>query len=42
MKITEVVAELIWNGNEFMICQRLVQKAKICKDKDNNQRKENE
>ena len=28
MKITEVVAALIWNGDKFMICQRPVQKAR--------------
>ena len=28
MKITEVVAALIWNGDEFMICQRPAHKAR--------------
>ena len=28
MKITEVVAALIWNGDTFMICQRPVHKAR--------------
>ena len=28
MKITEVVAALIWNGDKFMICQRPVSKAR--------------
>ncbi len=28
MKITEVVAALIWQGNKFMICQRPVHKAR--------------
>ena len=28
MKITEVVAALIWNGDKFMICQRPVHKAR--------------
>ena len=28
MKITEVVAALIWRGDEFMICQRPVHKAR--------------
>ena len=28
MKITEVVAALIWQGNQFMICQRPTHKAR--------------
>ena len=28
MKITEVVAALIWNGDKFMICQRPAHKAR--------------
>ena len=28
MKITEVVAALIWQGNKFMICQRPAHKAR--------------
>ena len=28
MKMTEVVAALIWQGNEFMICQRPANKAR--------------
>ena len=28
MKITEVVAALIWQGNQFMICQRPAHKAR--------------
>ena len=28
MKITEVVAALIWNGDKFMICQRPANKAR--------------
>ena len=28
MKITEVVAALIWQGDKFMICQRLAHKAR--------------
>ena len=28
MKITEVVAALIWQGNKFMICQRPAYKAR--------------
>lgn len=28
MKITEVVAALIWQGDKFMICQRLTHKAR--------------
>ena len=28
MRITEVVAALIWNGDKFMICQRPVHKAR--------------
>ena len=27
-KVTEVVAALIWDGNEFMICQRPANKAR--------------
>ena len=28
MKITEVVAALIWQGDQFMVCQRLAHKAR--------------